>query len=259
MPAVVEQKADNFSIPYPTIWGKMTDEPKIKGYRLPRPTFGYGWYEISPAKLTAIAIISALVIKGLWSLWHKDTVNIVGSVGVDPSSTVKVDTSGVSLPVGSIPPLTGNVQMTTPRQEEMPVIIVKPPEERAIPPMKVVVSGSPKIALDTSTAKPLTVSSDGAAPLAIQPKQAVLLHTDTENPIEFPPLQAPSSMPASELKVEGFENLVKQLTTTTQVLTETQQKIVESNEHIGQMMKDYNEITSKFMVVLESIMPKKTE
>ncbi|MCA6080097.1 MAG: hypothetical protein LE169_04320 [Endomicrobium sp.] len=95
MPAVVEQKADNFSIPYPIIWGKMTDEPKIKGYRLPRPTFGYGVYEISPVKLLTISVIIALIIKGSWNFWHKDTVNVIGNVTATPTGSFQANANGV--------------------------------------------------------------------------------------------------------------------------------------------------------------------
>lgn len=94
MPAVVEQKTDNFNIYYPTIWGKMTDKPMIKGYRLPRPTFGYGVYEISPAKLLTISVIAALIIKGLWSFLHKDTVNVIGNVTATPNGSFNAVASG---------------------------------------------------------------------------------------------------------------------------------------------------------------------
>ena len=91
---IIETQTDNFNIPYPTIWGKMTDKPMIKGYRLPRPTFGYGWYEISPAKLTAIAVVVALVVKGLWSIWHKDTVNVIGNVTATPIGAFQANAQG---------------------------------------------------------------------------------------------------------------------------------------------------------------------
>ncbi|MCA6080323.1 MAG: hypothetical protein LE169_05500 [Endomicrobium sp.] len=113
---------ETLSIPFPKIWAKMTNEPMIKGYRLPRPTFELGWWTVSSVNFGIVTALSLLALcAGKYLFFSKQQVNEVickqdkpfelnapanpigvnvettvnhvlsGNVGINPDATVHLD------------------------------------------------------------------------------------------------------------------------------------------------------------------------
>lgn len=65
----------------------MTDELMIKGYRLPRPTFGLGWWTVGTNNFVGVSALLLLAIcAGKYLFFNKGNNNMVK---IDPTSTVE--------------------------------------------------------------------------------------------------------------------------------------------------------------------------